>query len=133
MGKKFTPPRFLGELHPQAKLTAVQVVEIRRLIAEGQLSAPKIAALYGVSKSVVYHIRHGETWECVEKENLLPKRSVTRSGINKAAAKLNDAAVRDIRERIRASETISSLSRRFGVSRPVIRSIRDGKAWKHVT
>ena len=50
-----------GEAHPQVKLTAGQVLEIRDLVDEG-VSRRQIASMYGVSKSTVGDIASRTTW-----------------------------------------------------------------------
>lgn len=53
-------------------------------------------------------------------------------GIRHGAAKLTDVDVRSIRAAVVAGESISSLARRFAVSRQTIRGVRDGKNWRHI-
>lgn len=48
-------------------------------------------------------------------------------------AKLDDARVREVRLACQTKESVSSIARRFKVSRATIRSVRDGVNWKHVT
>lgn len=47
-------------------------------------------------------------------------------------AKLTDAHVVDIRERVAAGETQVSMAREFGVSTHTIRNIIRRVAWKHI-
>ncbi len=56
-------------------------------------------------------------------------RIVTSRGESSPFARLTDEAVREIRD---STATISALSRRYGVSRPVITKIRAREAWSHV-
>jgi len=51
-----------GEQATRAKLTAVQVAEIRRLYAEGGISQRELAERYPVSKSAIKHILKGRSW-----------------------------------------------------------------------
>lgn len=54
----------VGEQTGPAKLTE----EIVRLILDNPgLSAPQLAAEYGVSKESIYNIRHGRTWKHLER------------------------------------------------------------------
>lgn len=55
-------PYLRGESHHAAKLTEVQVREIRAIV---ELSASKIACSYGVSKGLIKRIRAGSTWRHV--------------------------------------------------------------------
>lgn len=47
-----------GEINPAAKLTAIQVQEIR----EAQGAQKDIADNYGVSKSLIWAIKNGKVW-----------------------------------------------------------------------
>jgi hypothetical protein len=53
-----------GERNPAAKLTAVEVLSIRDLIAKG-MANKDIAAVFGVSTSLVSQIRTGRAWSSV--------------------------------------------------------------------
>lgn len=53
-------PRLHGEAHGQAKLTAVEVTEIRKLL--GTLTMAEIARRFGVADMTVSDIRRGKTW-----------------------------------------------------------------------
>lgn len=56
-----------GERHPSAKLKDAQVVEIKRLLANGT-SLQVIAPIFGVSESCVRFIHVGKTWNHVPME-----------------------------------------------------------------
>lgn len=51
-----------GERHPNAKLTEGRVAEIRALLRSGCYSHAQIAALYGVSASLIQGINAGKYW-----------------------------------------------------------------------
>ena len=54
-----------GENNSNARLTEVQVREIRRLYATGDVLQREIGTMYGISKSQVHRIVHGKRWrEC---------------------------------------------------------------------
>lgn len=53
--------RRTGEEHPNAKLTAAQVREIRRLRAEGASHA-WLGERFGVSRTAVSNLLRGYTW-----------------------------------------------------------------------
>jgi hypothetical protein len=48
---------------------------------------------------------------------------------NRRDTKLSMEKAREIRAAIESGATVSALSRQYGVSRPVIAGIRDGKGW----
>ena len=54
-----------GEKNGMAKLTEFKVMEIKALLAEGNLSQYKIADLFGVSRSCVLGIKLGRLWSHV--------------------------------------------------------------------
>jgi hypothetical protein len=51
-----------GEANHRAKLTDVQVYEIREFIKQN-ISIPKIAKKYGLGKSTIYSIKYGISWK----------------------------------------------------------------------
>ena len=55
--------KLFGELHPNAKLTRAQVIEIRREAAVPETSRAWLARKHGVSRSCVDRILAGETWK----------------------------------------------------------------------
>jgi hypothetical protein len=61
--KHDNPP--FGENHPHAKLTEVQVKEIRELYATGQYSLSKLAMKYGVCLQLISRIKQRKIWRHV--------------------------------------------------------------------
>jgi hypothetical protein len=55
----------LGERHGMSKLTAPDVIRIRRLIDSGSVSHLQISREYGVSKHAIHCILHRKTWKHV--------------------------------------------------------------------
>lgn len=54
-----------GDTHPVAKLTASKVLEIRKLLAAGELQKQEIAQLMGVVPSTLSALIKGTTWKHV--------------------------------------------------------------------
>lgn len=54
-----------GELHPSARLTESQVLEIRRRYAEGSISQRRLADEYGIHQTHVSDIVIGRAWSHV--------------------------------------------------------------------
>lgn len=52
-----------GEKHGIAKLTDVEVIEIRRLYASGDATLPALAKQFGVTISPIHAIVNGRTWK----------------------------------------------------------------------
>ena len=62
---KLDPSRMArGERHGQSKMTAVKVIELRRLLAAG-LSLPKAAKRFGICEKTVMDIRARRIWKHV--------------------------------------------------------------------
>ncbi len=54
--------RARGASHHKTTLDEKQVAEIKSLLREGQMRQTEIAAVYGVSRHVIWNIKHGVTW-----------------------------------------------------------------------
>jgi len=54
-----------GESHNMAKLTKEDILEILRLLKNGDLFQWEIADMYGVCQSTISLINTGETWQCL--------------------------------------------------------------------
>lgn len=59
----YRPVGMPGERNGQAKITNEQAREIKRLLAEGKLTQPQIADIFGVSRGIVTKINVGQTWK----------------------------------------------------------------------
>jgi group I intron endonuclease len=51
-----------GVRNPKARLTEADVVQIRALLAAGQLAQAEIARQFGVVKQTIWRIKHGVQW-----------------------------------------------------------------------
>lgn len=60
--KHFPERTARGEKIASAKLTAAQVVEIRRLASEGKMSQKSIGNLFGIRHSSIYKIIYRKSW-----------------------------------------------------------------------
>jgi ketosteroid isomerase-like protein len=60
------------------------------------------------------------------------KHGVAPRGSKHGIAKLNEEKVAEIRKLLFYGERVTAIARQYGVSFPVIISIRDGKIWTHV-
>lgn len=61
LGMKYGTYSPVGEENNNVRLTADQVIEIRRL--KGMMNQRDIAARFGVSKFAIYSIHNGRTWK----------------------------------------------------------------------
>jgi hypothetical protein len=74
-------------------------------------------------------------WEGTPGDNVrdaFSKRRVARAGTANASAKLDDAAVIEIRHALAAGESLVSIGARHGVVGNTISAIRHGRNWTHV-
>lgn len=55
-----------GEGNGNSRLSEGQVIEIKRLLAEGKMSQQKIADRFGVSKPLIYRINRGLVWAHIQ-------------------------------------------------------------------
>ena len=55
-----------GFMHPQCKLVKEDIIKIKKLLREGMLTQRRIAALFNITKTHVYHIKVGNCWKEVE-------------------------------------------------------------------
>jgi DNA-binding XRE family transcriptional regulator len=55
-----------GENNGFAKLTEIDVFQIKLMLAEGELTQKEIASMFGVSRSAIKDIKTGRTWNHVE-------------------------------------------------------------------
>ncbi len=89
-------------------------------------------------------VRHGcDNPSCVRPEHLeegtlldnnrdAAHRGRTARGEKNGAAKLNEARVKEIRQRFVGGESQGKLAREFGVTQPLVSDIVNRKMWKHV-
>lgn len=128
--------RLRGSRHRDAKLTEADIPEIRRLIAEGQLTYPEIGARFGVRPTAIYGIRADQTWKHIEgnKDKIDELRYGTRRrGSRHHSAKLTEADIPEIRRLLASGKlTLAEIGERFGVTMWTISRISRGKAWEHV-
>lgn len=68
-GRGFTPPRKAGQNNPSAKLTAEQVLEIRRRYRPYTVGYPQLAKEFGVSKACIESIVKRKYWASLEETN----------------------------------------------------------------
>lgn len=109
-----------GENTGTAKLTARQVLDIKRRLADGLDFYHDLAKDYGVSPHTIKNIKKGYTWAWLKSENSPPPHKRKR---------LNANQVSQIRQRIRSGEASSALSEEFKVSVQTIKCIKRGRTW----
>lgn len=132
-------PRPSGSRNPNAKITAEDVLKIRRMVRK--MSYADVAARFGVSASTVNNIVRGKVWKHVPFEEGFPAISDDRDmGIQRLAvrgerskvSKLTESQVRHVRRSAERGQTLASLGREMGVSDVTISNIVHRKTWKHI-
>jgi len=131
-----------GEGVGTSKLTAAQVVELRRRFAAGG-SAKGLAPAYGISQATAYNVIHGVTWGHLP--GAQPTRGRGRGGrrseVNAAAqvrgersgnAELTEAAVLAMRQRFAAGEQAIALAAAYGIGETTAWNAIHGVTWAHV-
>ena len=110
-----------GILHKKAKITDEEVLEIKKLVADCDITFKEIGNLYGISGAKVSAIADDKAWRHVGGvvENRLP------SG-NK---KLNRSKVIEIRTRFFSGESKQSLAKEFSISDSNVHYIVKFKTW----
>lgn len=135
----------IGERVARAVLTEHQVVEIKKLMSEGQ-DTDSLAAAYGVGRNAIRSIRVGRTWRHVPnpgKIDFLHRPSgkthgskthpeCTARGEMVANSKLVASDIQLIRMYRKMGMGLEALSDMFGVVQSHIHNICERKRWAHV-
>jgi hypothetical protein len=121
-----------GERDGMAKLSEEDVVAIRLLGSNPERpSHDEIGARYGVSGSTVCMILSGQTWIDVAPQIPVCKR--TCRGEKNAKAKINEAAVREIRRLASEGNMIrEAIGQLFGITQSAVQHIVKRRCWTHV-
>ena len=127
-----TPPSPLppmqGENSPRAKLTRADAEAILRRSLAGE-SYTALAREFGVTRSAIGHVSHGNRWKSLSGPRELKSR---RTGVDNHLSKLTENDVRAIRKAYAAGVSYRKLAAQYGMSVSPIFEIVKGTAWKHV-
>ena len=124
-GKRF------GEANKMSKLTAEQVLNIRRLYKDG-LTQYQLADQFSVSQGAISDIIIGKKWKHLH-GNYSPDHVGRWLGEDHYASKLTENDVLNIRRFYSEGISQAKLAAQFGVCQPNISDIVRGKKWKHIT
>ncbi len=113
-----------GEEHPTTKLTAYLVRQIKIRASEG-VDNRTLAKEFNVTHSNISAIVLGKSWGHIP--------GPTREPNNRPNATLDEAKVKEIRQRHKDGESYSTLARAFGVQSKAIYKVVNYLTWKHVT
>ena len=125
----------VGEKNYKRKLKPEQVIEIKRLLAAGNMTHKEIAKKYGVSRSTVGNISSNRYWSHITVNNAkCSKKSTTRnSGSKNNFSKLDESLVLRIKLALHCGVTIKLLASQYGVASTTIYEIKRGATWQHVS
>ena len=111
-----------GAKSPHSKIREADVIEMRRIFANKEMSVAEVARQFGISSAAASHIKNGETWKSVGGE------------ITKApywCGKLSPEDIPVIRSMIASGKKDKEIADAFGVNHGSINGIRHGKNWKN--
>ena len=114
-----------GEEHSTAKLTDIQVIEIRQKYAEGA-TFRDLEKEYAVNLSTLHALVTGKTWKHLPTPNRVPRMKYARQ------AKVTENEVREIRRLYSEGASLVDLGRQFSLSPSTVHPLVHGKTWKHV-
>lgn len=124
-----------GENNSRAKLTTLQVIEIKKDLISG-LRVKEIHTKYDCSKYSVQDIRSGNSWSNVFVEGFeeWQGRTLKKRTNYQSTSNLTAEQVREIKRILLEGTTpTATIARDYGVSFDTIHYIEKGKTWKHVT
>lgn len=126
-----------GERNGNSQVTEDQVQEIRRLLAQTDLTHPEVATRFGVSESIVSCINTGKSWARLPnpwgpaRHKGFHGPSVIRPGDRRTTLTADD--VQEIRRLLAGSTRANArIARQFGVTDVTIGNIKRGKTWSHL-
>jgi len=120
-----------GEKHPLHKLTAEQVLSMRRQYGDRvETTFKALGEEFGVSQMVARRIVIGELWAHLP--GAVPPKSRGRVGEANSKTSLTAKAVQAMRRRFAAGEGIADLAPAYGLGYEQTRRIIRGEVWSHV-
>ena len=125
----------IGEKNYRRKLKPEQVVEIKRLLVEGNLTHKEIAKKYGVSRSTIGSINSNRYWSHITANNAkcFKKSTTKNSGSKNNFSKLDESLVLRIKLALNCGVAVKLLASQYGVASTTIYEIKRGATWQHVS
>lgn len=123
----------VGVEHSKTKLSNEEVMELRRMRAEGVAQA-KVAEVFGISISSVHAINSGRTWSHLPilfVKGSRDFRSRARGSAHGNAI-LTDEKVVEVIAFIKRGNTALGAARKFGLSKSNAYGIANGTRWRHI-
>jgi hypothetical protein len=121
-----------GSKKPQTSLTEDDVLRIRQLFAGGK-HAKEIAEMYSTDVHNIHRIANGSRWKYAPGTITKGHRRSVRGGENQHSAKLNTAAVLEIRKLWATGKfTTVALGEMYGVNNSTIGRVVRRETWTHI-
>lgn len=114
------------EENPACKLTREQVVEVIDRLEQPGVTSRSLAAEYGVTKTLILKIDHGDLWPDVPRP-----RGLNRLNRNRRMT-LTEQDVREIRREFDLGEKVAYIARRRGLNWHIVGNVVKRKTWKDV-
>lgn len=114
-----------GSRHGRSKLNEGQVLDI--LARSQHTKVRDLANEFGVCDSTIIDILKGRTWNYFDRPQINSYLSLTHH----KAVKLSPALAAEIRAAATTTPR-GELAKRFGVSKPTISDVVNGKTWRHL-
>lgn len=120
------PPTQIGAANNRTKLTPEQVIEIRKLYADG-VSQPEIGERFGLGQAKVSDVVLCKVWRHLP--GATPQKRQLSDRLN---VKLTDSDVRRMRELHASGLSTTAIAKQFGMCANATRNAITGKTWAHV-
>jgi len=114
-----------GSAVGNSKLTESQVMEIRDLLAKGNLTGKQIGDIYNVHQCTISYINTGKTWTHIDGVGA----KINTWQFNR---KLDDDKVKQIKKLLAEGMSSRKISELFGVGKSTLGSIRQNRTWTHI-
>ena len=128
----------VGEKHPLAKLHDLQVVEIRKRYAVGDIMQKELAQEYGVTQSAISHILGGVRRSGPNIRRSPAENAAAIRGERHHEGKLTEETVRQFRAMSATGKTLKAITDTYNaharkpITKQMVWRIIHRKAWTHV-
>lgn len=119
-----------GENHGCAILTEKQVLEMRQLYDETEMTHQQIANLFGVDRRSASEVISSVSWK-----HLPPSKNKSRKmplGKDHHNSLINEETARKVKCLLLQGQKPKQISEELGISRDIVYDIKRQKTWKHV-